>query len=105
MTTAAGGVHVTIKAHERRLASDRMSCTRATANQFRLPIHTAADRLLHTLKGLAPKTSIWREARFDRLRLAFIRVTELVTRIKVSLPWSDPYQESFARFAARAGTS
>jgi len=30
------------------------------------------------------------------------RVSELVTRIKVSLPSSYPYKESLARFAGRA---
>jgi hypothetical protein len=95
-----------IKAHKLHLASDRTSCTKATANQFRLLVHTAAYWLLHTLKGLAPKTSFWRDAQFDTLRLAFIkiaaRVTELVTRIKVSLPSSYPYKQSLARFAGRA---
>ena len=88
------------------LASDRTSCSKATANQFRLLIHTAAYWLLHRLRELAPKTSIWRDAQFDSLRLAFVkvaaRVTELVTRIKVSLPSSYPYKESLARFADRA---
>ena len=95
-----------IKAHKLHLASDRTSCTKATANQFRLLIHTAAYWLLHTLKGLAPKTSFWRNAQFDTLRLAFIkiaaRVTELITRIKVSLPSSYPYKQSLAHFANRA---
>jgi hypothetical protein len=95
-----------IKAHKLHLASDRTSCTKATANQFRLLIHTAAYWLLHTLRGLAPKTSFWRCAQFDTLRLAFVkvavRVTELVTRIKVSLPSSYPYKTSFTRFADRA---
>ncbi|HNP16239.1 MAG TPA: IS1380 family transposase [Terrimesophilobacter sp.] len=95
-----------IKAHKLHLASDRTSCTKATANQFRLLIHTAAYWLLHTLKGLAPKTSFWRDAQFDTIRLSLIkvaaRVTELVTRIKVSLPSSYPHKQSFARFAGRA---
>jgi Transposase DDE domain group 1 len=95
-----------IKAHKLHLASDRTSCSKATANQFRLLIHTAAYWLLHTLRGLAPKTSFWRDAQFDTLRLAFIkiaaRVTERITRIKVSLPSSYPYRASFARFAERA---
>jgi hypothetical protein len=61
------------KAHKLHLASDRTSCTSATANQFRLLIHTAAYSLLHTLRGLAPKTSFWRDAQFDTIRLALIR--------------------------------
>jgi Transposase DDE domain group 1 len=95
-----------IKAHKLHLASDRTSCTSATANQFRLLIHTAAYWLLHTLRGLAPKTSFWRDAQFDTIRLALIkvaaRVTELKTRIKVALPSSYPYQMSWALLAARA---
>ncbi len=95
-----------IKAHKLHLASDRTSCTKATANQFRLLVHTAAYWLLHTLKGMAPKTSFWRDAQFDTVRLAFIkiaaRVTELVTRIKVSLPSSYPYKQDLARFTGRA---
>ena len=95
-----------IKAHKLHLASDRTSCTKATANQFRLLVHTAAYWLLHTLKGLASKSSFWRDAQFDTIRLAFVkiaaRVTELVTRIKVSLPSSYPYKQSLVRFAGRA---
>ncbi len=95
-----------IKAHKLHLASDRTSCSNATANQFRLLVHTAAYWLLHTLKGLAAKTSFWRDAQFDTIRLAFVkiaaRVTEMVTRIKVSLPSSYPYKQDLARFAGRA---
>jgi len=31
-----------VKAHKRHLASDRTSCSKASANQFRLVLHTAA---------------------------------------------------------------
>jgi len=90
-----------IMAHKLHLASDRTSCTKATANQFRLLVHTAAYWLLHTLEGLASKTSFWRHAQFDTIRLAFIkiaaRVTELVTRIKMSLPSSYPDKQDLAR--------
>jgi len=46
-----------IKAHKSHLASGRTSCTRATANQFRLLLHTGAYWLLLTLRALAPRTS------------------------------------------------
>jgi hypothetical protein len=95
-----------IKAHKLHLASDRTSCTSATANQFRLLIHTAAYWLLHTLRGLAPKTSFWRAAQFDTIRLALIkvaaRVTKMKTRIKVALPSCYPYQTSWALLGSRA---
>jgi hypothetical protein len=92
-----------IKAHKLHLASDRTSFTKATANQFRLLIHTAAYWLMLTLRGLAPRTSFWREAQFDTIRLCLIkvagRVTEMVTRIKIDLPTGCPYQIVLATLA------
>jgi hypothetical protein len=105
---ARGQAENLIKAHKLHLASDRTSCTRATANQFRLVLHTAAYWLLHTLRGLAPKRSFWRAAQFDTIRFALIkvvgRVTELVTRIKIALPTAYPYQIGFATLAGRIAT-
>src|SRR6266567_4045636 len=93
---ARGQAENLIKAHKLHLASDRTSCTKATANQFRLLIHTTAYWLLLTLRRLAPRTSFWRDAQFDTIRLCLIkvagRVTEMVTRIKIALPTAYPYQ-------------
>jgi hypothetical protein len=103
---ARGQAENLIKAHKLHLASDRTSCSKATANQFRLLIHTAAYWLLHTLRGLAPKASFWRNAQFDTLRLALIkiaaRVTELATRIKIALPSSYSHQDILALLSTRA---
>jgi hypothetical protein len=103
---ARGQAENLIKAHKLHLASDRTSCTRATANQFRLLIHTAAYWLMHTLRGLAPKTSFWRDAQFDTVRLALIkvaaRVIEMKTRIKLALPSGYPHQQSWSLLAGRA---
>jgi hypothetical protein len=103
---ARGQAENLVKAHKRHLASDRTSCTKATANQFRLVLHTAAYWLLHTLRGLAPKRSFWRAAQFDTVRLTFVkvaaRVTELATRIKVALPSGYPERDSLVLLAARA---
>ena len=58
-----------------------------------------------SLRSLAPRTSFWREAQFDTIRLYLIkiagRVTEMVTRIKVALPSAFPYQAGFATLAGR----
>jgi len=66
---------------------------------------SAAYWLIHTLRGLAPKNSFWRDAQFDTIRLALIkvaaRVTEMLTRIKVALPSNYPYKESLALLTAR----
>jgi hypothetical protein len=73
--------------------------------QFRLLIHTAAYWLMLGLRGLAPRTSFWRNAQFDTIRLCLIkiagRVTEMVTRIKIALPTAYPYQIGFAMLAGR----
>ena len=105
---ARGQAENLIKAHKLHLASDRTSCTKAAANQFRLLIHTAAYWLLLTLRGLAPRTSFWRDAQFDTIRLCLIkvagRVTEMVTRIKIALPSAFPYQAGFADLSGRIAT-
>ena len=102
---ARGQAETLIKAHKLHLASDRTSCTKATANQFRLLIHTAAYWLMLSLRGLAPRTSFRRDAQFDTIRLCLIklagRVTEMVTRIKIALPTAYPYQAGFATLAGR----
>ena len=94
-----------IKAHKLHLASDRTSCRKATANQFRLLIHTVAHWLMLSLRGLALRTSFWRDAQFDTIRLCLIkiagRVTEMVTRIKIALPTAFPYQAGFSNLASR----
>ena len=58
-----------------------------------------------TLRGLAPRTSFWREAQFDTIRLGLIkiagRVREMVTRIRIALPSAYPYQAGFAMLAGR----
>jgi Transposase DDE domain group 1 len=44
-----------IKLHKAQLASDRMSCHSATANQVRLVLHTAAFWLMHGVRAAIPK--------------------------------------------------
>ena len=75
---ARGQAENLIKAHKRHLASDRTSCTKASANQFRLIIHTAAYCVPHSLRDLVPKTSPWRNVQFDTLRLSSIEIERTV---------------------------
>ena len=83
-----------IKAWKRHLAADRTSCCRATANQFRLMLHTGAYWLLWSLRSLMPKRSTWRVAQFDTLRLRLVklatRVVALKTRVMLHLPSAYP---------------
>ena len=88
-----------IKACKIHLAADRTSCTKATANQFRLFLHAGACWLLWSLRTLMPRRSSWRVAQFDTLRLRLIkiatRIVEMKTKIKVHLPTSAPDQSTF----------
>ena len=85
-----------LKAWKRHLAADRTSCCRASANQFRLMLHTGAYRLLWSLRSLMPKRSTWRVAQFDTLRLRLVklatRVVALKTRVMLHLPSACPDQ-------------
>jgi hypothetical protein len=91
---ARGAMENLIKEHKLYTKSDRTSCHRWEANQFRLFLHTAAYWLLHTLRGAAPKRSRWRSATFETIRRSFlkiaVRVEQLKTRIKISLPSACP---------------
>ena len=103
---ARGQAENLIKAHKLHLASDRTSCSKATANQFRLLVHTAAYWLMHSLRGLAPARSFWRDAQFDTISISLLkvaaRITEMATRIKVSLSSGYPYQDSWILLTQRA---
>src|SRR5829696_7167813 len=85
-----------IKSWKTHLAADRTSCTKATANQFRLYLHAGAYWLMWSLRALMPKRSPWRVAQFDTLRLRLIkiaaRVVELKTMIRLHLPTACPDQ-------------
>jgi hypothetical protein len=85
-----------IKSWKTHLAADRTSCTKATANQFRLFLHAGAYWLMWSLRALMPKRSPWRIAQFDTLRLRLIkiaaRVVELKTQIRLHLPTACPDQ-------------
>ena len=85
-----------IKSWKTHLAADRTSCTKATANQFRLFLHAGAYWLMWGLRTMMPRRSSWRVAQFDTLRLRLIkiaaRVVELKTQIRVHLPTAFPDQ-------------
>jgi len=89
-----------IKSWKRHLAADRTSCTKATANQFRLFLHASAYWLMWSLRTPMPRRSSWRTAQFDTLRLRLVklvvRVVELKTQVKLHLPSNAPCQSILA---------
>ena len=91
---ARGRMENLIKEHKLYLKSDRTSCHRWEANQFRLFLHTAAYWLMLRLRNAAPKKSQWRTATFETIRNTFIKIAahveQMKTRIRVSFPTATP---------------
>lgn len=87
-----------IKDHKRYLRSDRASCNRFEANQFRLFLHSLAYILFDTLRREVFRETQWADSTIETLRLKLIkvgaRVRELKTRIKIDLPTACPFQQS-----------
>src|SRR5712691_5951180 len=83
-----------IKLHKAQLASDRMSCHSATANQVRLVLHTAAFWLMHGVRAAIPRTNPLAGCEFATIRERLIkigaRVIEHIARIRIQLPTSCP---------------
>jgi Transposase DDE domain group 1 len=92
-----------IKLHKAQLASDRMSCHSATANQVRLVLHTAAFWLIHGVRAAIPPTDSLATAEFatirDRLIKIGARVIEHIARIRIQLPTSCPQGALFRTVA------
>ena len=99
--SARGQAENHIKSWKNHLASDRTSCSKASANQMRLMLHGCAYWLWWTLRAACPKRSPWRHAQFDTLRLHLIKlaatILEKKTLIIMTLPASCPRQ-SLIRF-------
>lgn len=103
---ARGQAENHIKGWKSHLASDRTSCSKASANQMRLILHGCAYWLWWRLraacpkrlppKRLPPKRLPWRRAQFDTLRLHLVKlagtIVEKKTRIVMTLPASCPRQ-------------
>ena len=93
---ARGNTENLIKEYKLYTKSDRTSCHRWEANQFRLFLHTGAYWLLLLLRGAAPKRSRWRGATFETIRRSFVkiavRVEQLKSRIRIALPTACPHR-------------
>jgi len=96
-----GTMELYIKDHKSCLHSDRASCSRFLANQFRLLLHSAAYVLMHALR-----TQVLRGTRLARATFATIQgkllkvagwVRELKTKISIELPHSYPYSAVFGK--------
>jgi hypothetical protein len=96
---ARGNAELYIKDHKTYLKSDRTSCHRFAANQFRVFLHSAAYVLIHYLQHTVLRTTEFERATMQTIQLKLFkigaRVKELRTRITIELPSAFPQQEIF----------
>ena len=94
--SARGNDELYIKEHKTYTKSDRTSCHRFLANQFRVFLHSAAYVLLHAFRSNLLQGTALATATFETIRLKILKigakVIEMKTRIKVHLPTAYPYQ-------------
>ena len=99
-----GKAELWIKESKLDLSSDRSSCTKATANQFRLLLSVAAYQLLHGLREEELAETSLARATFGRIRLCLLKVAARVevgkTFIRLHLPEQFGFREAFARLSA-----
>ncbi len=90
-----------IKDHKLYLKSDRTSCHRFEANQFRLFLHSAAYVFMHTLKTEILGDTFLNNATFETIRKEVLKVTAQVrvlkTRIKIELAPAFPLKDLLIR--------
>ena len=98
---ARGRMEGFIKNHKSVLRSDRTSCHRFQANQFRLLLHSAAYVLIHALVTFGLPSTHWAHAQFDTLQKGLLkvaaRIEEIGTKIKVHLPAAFPLKSVYGR--------
>ena len=93
-----------IKDHKRFLHSDRTSCHKFEANQFRLFLHGAAYVLMHNLRTTGLRGTAWSRAQFDQIQLRVLkvgaRIEELKTKIRFHFPSSFPLKGGYERIVS-----
>lgn len=96
-----GKTELYIKDHKCYLHSDRASCSRFLANQFRLLLHSAAYVLMHALRTQVLRGTRLARATFATIRARLLKVAgwvrELKTKISIELPHSYPYRHIFGK--------
>lgn len=89
-----GKMELMIKDHKRGLDSDRTSCHRFLANQFRLFLHSAAYIVMHYLRDIYLKGTRLARAQFTTIRLRLLKIGTRVEQGKTRLVLHFP--ESYA---------
>lgn len=90
------------------VAFDRTSCSRFSANQFRVLLAAAAYALLQELR-LAARGTAWARAQVNTLRLELLKigvqVIASVRRIILRLPAAFPFRDGWRTIAFQSGAS
>jgi hypothetical protein len=93
-----------IKDHKLFLHSDRTSCHKFEANQFRVFLHSAAYVLMHTFKTQGLRGTAWSRCQFDQIQLRLLkvgaRIEELKTKVTFHFPSAFPLKAVYARVVA-----
>ena len=93
-----------IKDHKLFLHSDRTSCHKFEANQFRVFLHSAAYVLMHTFRTKGLRGTAWSRAQFDQMQLRLLkvgaRIEELKTKVTVHFPSAFPLKAVYAKVVA-----
>lgn len=99
-----GKMELMIKDHKTALKSDRTSCHRKEANQFRLFLHSAAYVLMHALRDNLLKGSELARAQFDTLRLKLLKIGARLeagrTFLRFHFPAACPARSDWQRLGA-----
>lgn len=99
-----GKMELMIKDHKTALKSDRTSCHRKEANQFRLFLHSAAYVLMHALRANLLKGSELAHAQFDTIRLRLLKIGARLeagrTFLRFHFPAACPTQNILIRSAS-----
>ena len=100
-----GSAELMIKEHKLGLKSDRMSCTSATANQFRLLLHNIAYLILHRFRAILLRGTALARASFTRIRLELLKSAARLTIRKTSCAAGlEEHSGRLAGVMARAGS-
>jgi hypothetical protein len=106
---ARGRMEGFIKDHKTFLHSDRTSCHKFEANQFRLFLHSAAYVLLHALRTQGFKGTAWANAQFNTIQIRFLkigaRVVEKTRKIHFHFPTSYPLKDVLILASKRLQTA
>ncbi len=105
---ARGKMELYIKEHKAYLKSDRTSCNKFEANQFRTFLHSAAYILLHSLQNSALKNTGFANSTMRTIQLKLLKtaakVKELKTKVKIEFPRCCParpvFEKAFGIFKA-----